>query len=62
METKKNNANILAAIILAIAIMVSSYLIALGFRYEKIGDSFILDKWTKQLYLTTGQKFRKLGD
>jgi hypothetical protein len=61
METKKSNLiSIICTIIIAISILLGSYFIALGFRYEAIGKTFILDKWNKQIYYIDGTKGKKL--
>lgn len=45
-----------------VAIAVSVFLFALGFRYEKISDMAILDTWTREVYIFPSEEIPVIID
>lgn len=62
MENKLNRSTIIVVSIIAFSIIICTYFIALGFRYEFINNTFIFDKWTKQIHVMNGKTYGKLED
>lgn len=52
----------IARVVLMVAIAVSVFLFALGFRYEKISDMAILDTWTREVYIFPSEEIPVIID
>lgn len=62
MKQKKDNERIIIAIILAVALMISSFAIASSMRYKTMGDDLILDQWTKTVWYKYGKVIGELEE
>lgn len=62
MKQETNNKDIIKALILAFAIIISAFAIASSMRYKTMGDDLILDQWTKTVWYKYGKVIGKLEE